>query len=227
MASSSETGVTGGRSKGVSQKRARKTRERQIAHAVNHPVRMDALLILFERTASPKEIAKILQQPLGTVSFHVDELKTDGAIELVTTRQRRGAVEHYYRAKLRPEIDAEDWRTLPLAMRRKLAGLTLQAIVADGLASLRHRKLEVDDDLYLVWIPMELSEAGESEVTELQAEILERLEEIKERDEQRRAGSSLEAGPVRIAATMWFERGTPKDRRAWRSAEAPDLGPDL
>jgi predicted transcriptional regulator len=193
-------------------KQARKGRsaraaERRIAHAVIHSVRLDALSILFERVASPKEIAKQLQVPLGTVSFHVGELHADGAIELVETAQRRGAIEHFYKAKVRPEVDAKKWKKLPKAARREIAALALQAIVADGLASFRHGKMDADDDMYLVWIPMRLGNEGRDEVTELQAEVLDRLEAIKAKDEARRPDGAEEAVPVRIAAMMWFERG--------------------
>jgi DNA-binding transcriptional ArsR family regulator len=180
--------------------------EKRIAHAVNHPVRLDGLSILFERLASPKEIAGVLKKPLGTVSFHVGELVKDGAIELVKTAQRRGAVEHYYRAKLRPEVSNEEMRALPKATRRKLAGLILQGIVAEGLASLRHGKMETDDDLNLIWLPMHLSDRGQDEVAELQAEMLTRLEAIKAGDEARPKDDTERSRPVRIAAMMWFER---------------------
>ncbi len=206
-------------SKGSNAKKARKARtgERKIAYSVAHPVRLDALSILFERMASPNEISQALKQPLGTVSHHVSELHADGVVELVKTAQRRGAVEHYYRAKVRPEVDADEWKAMPVPARREVAGLALQAIIADSLASFRHRKMESDDDMYLVWIPMKLSDRGQDEVTGLQAEMLERLEAIKARDEARAEDSR----PVRIAAMMWFERG----HAGSRPASSPiDLG---
>ena len=35
-------------------------------------------------------------EPLGNVSYHVRQLEKAGLIELVATKQRRGALEHYY-----------------------------------------------------------------------------------------------------------------------------------
>jgi DNA-binding transcriptional ArsR family regulator len=199
-----------------STKKARKARtgERKIAYSVAHPVRLDALSILFEQTASPNEMSQALKQPLGTVSHHVSELHADGVVELVDMAQRRGAVEHYYRAKVRPEVDTEEWKTMPTPARRDVAGLALQAIITDSLASFRHRRMESDDDMYLAWIPMRLSDEGQAEVTELQAEIVERLEDIKARDEARPGDDSDESRPVRIAATMWFERAHAGNRPA-------------
>lgn len=187
-------------------RQGRSTEERRVAHSVNHPVRLDVLSILFERIASPNEMANQLRVALGTVSFHVTELARDGVIELVKTEQRRGAIEHYYRACVRPEVPAEEWKSLPIAARREIARLALQAIIADSLASLRQGKLAADDDMYVAWIPMALDEAGREKVTELQAEILERLEEIKAEHEVPQA-EDRDAAPVRVAVTMWFERG--------------------
>lgn len=184
----------------------RTTEERKVAHAVNHPVRLDVLSILFERIASPNEMAEQLKVALGNVSFHVTELHKDGVIELVKTEQRRGAIEHYYRAKLRPEISDEELKAMPRASRRKMAALHLQAIVAESLSSLKHGKMDADDDLNLIWMPMALDVGGQERVSELQAEMFERLEAIKA-EHSVEAPDVDDAPPTRIAAMMWYERG--------------------
>ena len=183
--------------------------EQVVSHSVNHPTRLDALSILYERMASPHEIQKELGIPLAAVSNHVKELYKDGVIEFVKGEPRRGAIEHFYRAKTVPEVTAEEWKKLPGVARRGIANLAMQAIVADGLASLRHRKFEADDNLYLAWMPMRLSRTGEDEGTELQAEILTRLKDITKRDEARRAESGEEVSSVRVVTTTWFERAQP------------------
>jgi hypothetical protein len=194
-----------GKPKNTRKGRSARAMEQRISHSVNHPVRLDAMSILVERVASPKELQKMLRVPLGTASFHVKELFADDAIELVKTVQRRGAVEHYYRAKVRPEVTDEEWRAMPKPARRKFAATLLQAIVAEGLASLRHGMMDTDDDLYLVWMPVRLSAEGRDEVYELHAEMHERLEEVKARDEARQIEGEGDL-PVRIVAMMGFER---------------------
>lgn len=147
-----------------------------------------------------------LDVPLATASHHVKELLEADMIELVKTEPRRGAVEHYYRAKQAPEVDAMAWKKLPESARRGIAGVAMQTVVADGLASLRHGRLEADDNMYIAWMRLDLSEEGEAEVTALQAEILERYKEIKERDKVRVAERGCPVGAPRIAASLWFER---------------------
>jgi DNA-binding transcriptional ArsR family regulator len=45
---------------------------------------------------SPHGLSIALDEPLGTVSYHVHQLEKAGLIELVAVKQRRGALEHYY-----------------------------------------------------------------------------------------------------------------------------------
>lgn len=73
-----------------------------------HPLRVSILEVLTldgGRVLSPNEMTFELQATLATTSYHVRELFKAGILELVTTKQRRGAAEHYYR--LAPK---EGWR---------------------------------------------------------------------------------------------------------------------
>ena len=45
---------------------------------------------------SPNSLYVAVGEPLGNVSYHVRHLENAGLIELVATKQRRGALEHYY-----------------------------------------------------------------------------------------------------------------------------------
>ena len=85
----------------------------RIAKALSHPMRARILMILNERVASPNEISEEIEERLPNVSYHVRALLDLGCIELVDTAQRRGAVEHYYRAIVRPFFSDRDWKRLP------------------------------------------------------------------------------------------------------------------
>ena len=45
--------------------------DQRVVRAMGHPVRVQALVILNERVASPNEIAKELDQTVGHVSYHI------------------------------------------------------------------------------------------------------------------------------------------------------------
>src|SRR3954469_4187972 len=90
--------------------------EARIAKALAHPLRARILQRLGERVASPAELAVELDASLGVVSYHVRMLHDYAGVELVRTEPRRGALQHFYRATARPNLDAEQWRTLPAGL---------------------------------------------------------------------------------------------------------------
>jgi DNA-binding transcriptional ArsR family regulator len=71
------------------------------AKAIAHPLRATILNGLYGREASPIELARELGEPIGNVAYHARALHELGAIRLVRTRQRRGAVEHLFTATVR------------------------------------------------------------------------------------------------------------------------------
>jgi len=72
----------------------------RVVKALGHPTRVRILNTLRDRElVSPVELSHELGVPLGTVGYHVRRLETLGFIELAKRTQRRGAVEHHYRAR--------------------------------------------------------------------------------------------------------------------------------
>lgn len=85
--------------------------------ALSHPLRVEALVrfdLAARRAAdgephdgarpgaySPSELAKIIDAPLPNISYHVRELARLGLIvKAGRPAQRRGALEHYYQARM-------------------------------------------------------------------------------------------------------------------------------
>ena len=98
----------------------------RLAKALAHPLRVQLLAPLNEGVASPNELAKKLDEPLTNVSYHVRMLHDLGCIELVETEPRRGALEHYYRAIVRPFFAERDWKKLPKNARGSISDAVLQ-----------------------------------------------------------------------------------------------------
>ena len=67
---------------------------------------------MFERAASPKEIAAELREPVNNVTYHLNQLLELGCIELVTAEPVHGGrvIEHFYRATQRAYFDDDAWR---------------------------------------------------------------------------------------------------------------------
>jgi len=71
----------------------------RVVKALSHPTRVRILSLLGDRElVSPVELANEFGLALGTVGYHVRRLEALGFIELAKRTQRRGAVEHHYRA---------------------------------------------------------------------------------------------------------------------------------
>ena len=82
--------------------------EQIVAKAFAHPLRVQILIILNERVASPNLLAQELDQSLNLVAYHVRVLEKYDCIELVDTKQRRGATEHFYTLpEALPKVEAE------------------------------------------------------------------------------------------------------------------------
>ena len=79
----------------------------EAVRAVSNPVRAQILEALLGRSSSPNRLAHELDVPLATVAHHVIVLRDLGAIELTTTEQRRGATEHFYRARWKVRFEVE------------------------------------------------------------------------------------------------------------------------
>jgi DNA-binding transcriptional ArsR family regulator len=94
--------------------------------AISHPIRIRLLAMLDEEAASPVILASKLNQPLGTIAYHVRTLYDLGLLKLVSTRQRRGATEHYYKTTGRPDNSEEAWEGLDAISKQRL----LTALIA-------------------------------------------------------------------------------------------------
>jgi len=102
--------------------------DQRLIKALGHPVRLRVLDILNARVASPSELAKELNEPLGNIAYHVKILEETGSIELVRTAPVRGALEHFYRATT--DISAT-WLDLDDEAYEEVAAL-LKALVASA-----------------------------------------------------------------------------------------------
>ena len=101
----------------------------RLVRAYAHPLRIQILGLLENRTASPSDIAVELGTPLSNTSYHVRQLESLGLVKLVKRTPRRGAIEHYYTARVRPTITDEGWAKLPAIVKRAIAGGNVQRTI--------------------------------------------------------------------------------------------------
>ncbi len=133
---------------------------------------------LDDRVASPSEIAEEVSAPLGNVSYHVRFLERVGLLELVEARPRRGAVEHYYRARGRARATREAWGQMPVIAHDATLGATLHAVLdyvgaAVSLGGFEHR------DALAERRPLTLDSLGFGELAAALQRLVERAGEIE------------------------------------------------
>jgi hypothetical protein len=153
--------------------------------------------------ASPAMMAREMGLPIGRISHHVRALAAVDAIELVETRQRRGAVEHFYRARVAAWFTDADWERVPESLRGQIAAFNVENVLRDVAAAaagsgFRHAAAHVS------YVPLTLDDQAMAEMSELLTETLNRAYAIESRSAAR-AGEPLSTELV----LLHFERPRP------------------
>ena len=148
-----------------------------LLRAISHPLRHRLLGMLDGRIASPNQLARELGLPLGRVSYHIRLLSDLGAIELVRTEPRRGALEHFYRAVTTVWFSEGDWAKLPRTARRGILGQNLQQIFTDVTTAADGGGFDHPSSLVLR-APLRLDEAGMQEISGMLRAAIDRAREL-------------------------------------------------
>src|ERR1700754_125573 len=96
-----------------------------LARVIAHPLRLRLIHEYTVGESSPSRAAAALGERVNLVSYHTGVLLRAGCLELVGTKRRRGATEHFYRATVPGVILDDEWALLPASLRRQLARRTL------------------------------------------------------------------------------------------------------
>ena len=180
----------------------------RLVKGLAHPLRIHILRVLETRVASPSEIAEEIGAPLGNVSYHVRFLARVGLIELTSTKPRRGAVEHYYRAVGRVSVTDQAWAQVPDVVKSGMISATLDQagrVIGAAASSGGFDR----SDAVVARREMLLDQQGFAELAAELNSLLERIKEIEKGSAERLERTSddedaeLDAGLV----MMLFESG--------------------
>lgn len=178
--------------------------EQIVAKAFAHPLRVQILIILNEKVASPNMLAQQLDESLNLVAYHVRVLEKYDCIELVDTKQRRGATEHFYRATRRQLLSDDQWSRMPSSLRPGMAEAILKTIFQDIQAASQSGLLDDVDDVHVSRTPVVLDEEGWTDVSTLLRGTLDRLLEIQA-DASKRIAESGETGVLAKVHLLHFQ----------------------
>lgn len=178
--------------------------EQIVAKAFAHPLRVQILIILNEKVASPNMLAQQLDESLNLVAYHVRVLEKYDCIELVDTKQRRGATEHFYRATRRQFLSDDQWAQMPASLRPGMAAAVLKSVFEDIEIASKAGTLEEVDELHISRTPMVLDKQGWSDVADLLNGSLDRLLEIQT-ESTKRLGEKKEEGALAKVHLLHFK----------------------
>jgi DNA-binding transcriptional ArsR family regulator len=177
--------------------------ETRMAKALAHPLRARILSRLNERVASPNELSRELGEPLGNVSYHVKALLELRCVELVDTAQRRGAIEHYYRALTRSRIDNSAFKKLPASVRGEISGMTVEEAIGDVAKAFKAGTFDARTDRHASFNRLVLDEQAWGELTQEVGRLLERALELQSESAGRLGNNgSSEGGQVRTGLAL-------------------------
>ena len=169
--------------------------------AMSHPLRVRILAMLDERTASPNQLAGWLDASLGTVAYHVRTLEQLGLIELVDETRVRGAVEHHYRARARPNVTMEAWNQAPPIAKQAAVGSSLDVIGEYARASAAAGGFD-RPDAQLRRALLKLDDKGFAQLSKACDRLLEQAEKIEQAAAQRIAKDPHADGVVEAGVGM-------------------------
>jgi DNA-binding transcriptional ArsR family regulator len=178
------------------------------AGVLSHPVRCRALTILADREASPVEIARELDLEPSHVAYHVRLLHKDGLIALTEEVPRRGSIEHRYQAVFFAQTDAR-YTELTAEERATLSRMIFSFASADANCAFSAGSFAARPDHHISRFPMQVDEAGWTEVNRAFDQLLAELYRIK-RESGDRLDETGEKGVPILAFSTFF--GLPANR---------------
>jgi DNA-binding transcriptional ArsR family regulator len=162
--------------------------DQELVRALAHPIRVNILEALQGRVASPSELSKEMEESLGVISYHTNALVECGCLELVHTKPRRGALEHFFGVTPRSFIGHQDWRRAPRSLRGGVTSAALQTFIDKASEALEAGTIDSREDTTLNWMPMTVDAAGWGEIAEIMDDALKQLMAVHERSSKRLDG---------------------------------------
>jgi hypothetical protein len=129
-----------------------------------------------------------------------------GCIELVSTTPRRGALEHHYKAVVRPLLDDSSYATFPTSTKRALIGDVLKEIWSDVGAAADADGFDAEQ-VHVSRQPITLDAEGWTQVAKVLEDAVYQIDDIKSKSSKRLGKNGAEAIQS-VVAIMHFRAGS-------------------
>jgi len=186
--------------------------EQRMAKVFADPLRIQILAELNTREMSPKTFFNEFGGgSLPRVSRAFDVLTDYHWLYLTKTEtggERRGAVEHFYRATGPAIFDEASWPDVPDSMKNAFTWRTFQTYATRVSKAMESGTIDARDDRHFTWMPLRLDQEGWDNVIAKVDAVFHELAEEQEDANARMAESGEEPIPMTVALAA-FE--SPKD----------------
>lgn len=190
--------------------------EKRVSYTVGHRVRIEVLAALHEESYSASELARIVRQPLSTVTHHIEELLTDGSIEISHTEKVRSVEQNFYRGIKPAYYGDEEIEAMELEERQEIYGVVLEGSTAEALASFWAGKISRDPRTFLSWCWFNVDAVGRAEIADELRESWERVKQIEMRSMGRVATSEEQTTSIVVSSFGYARaRNTPNPPQGW------------
>lgn len=164
----------------------------QLAKASAHPIRVKLMAALTMKSASPRELAEEIDEPLNLVNYHLGQLRKLGCVELVEVVAAAGGrvAEHIYRGVQRPYMSIEAWNGLTEQAKHGWVMTTMRLVTEDIEKAMSHGVFLDPDDNHISRSPMVVDAGGWAETLEILDRAVEELIEVEARSAVRLKGSA-------------------------------------
>jgi DNA-binding transcriptional ArsR family regulator len=171
----------------------------RLIKALAHPVREHVLAVLNEEVASTTEIGREIDLDVPAFYHHVETLEELGFLERVESKRRRGAKEHFFRAKATIFFDDDAWEKVPPSVRSDIVGSQVWLVLNDLVKALRSGAFTATTATHTTWLPGIFDKLGWQECLAVMSEAMAKIIEIQKRSGDRIAMTGEPGIPATVA----------------------------
>lgn len=140
-----------------------------------------------------------MDHDLSNTCHHINVLVELGCAKQVRTEQRRGFVEHFYRAVEKPWVDEAEWDDTPEEIRNSFLGEIVEMEIADRRAALEAGTIGGDSNFVLARDRYLVDEEGYTRIREIMDQALKDVAEEEGKSAERRASSKGEGVSMAVS----------------------------
>jgi hypothetical protein len=195
---------------------ATRAQRRQATHnrmkAMLSQLRAEAFRLIRDNgPISPKEVAGELEVKVSDLNYHIRKLEELKCIEEVGSRPVGTFNEHFYVATEQCMIDTDEWGELAEqepSMAEFIVDEIMQSSVDDFTVSRRANLVGLDEEFFMVRVPLVLDPKGLREARDLSVKYQDAMTEIATRSAARQGADEV---PVSLSIA-WFKMPKRKKR---------------